>query len=145
MNEQSPAEQAKHFDIFEFEDVTEGEVRIKHPDTGAPTPVVIRIASPEHPARKAIEHARQRRARKLFAQTNRVPVDEPSEDVERENEMLVAATLGWSGLMAGGSPLEYSPAAAAKLYADPKRGWLREQVLAAMSARDNFIRRSAAR
>lgn len=145
MEQQSQAEAAKYFDIDGFEDVTEGEVRIKHPETGAPTSIVIRIASPEHPARKAIEHARQRRARKVFAQTNRVPVDEPSEDVERENEMLVAATLGWSGMLAGGVPLEFSKDAAAKLYADPKRGWLREQVLAALNARDNFIRRSAGR
>jgi hypothetical protein len=50
----------------------------------------------------------------------------------------VACTLGWTG-----SSLPYSAEAARKLYSDPKRRWLCDQVQAALDERELFMRSSA--
>lgn len=127
------------FDFQQFEDCPSAEVRIKAPDTGAPTPMVVTLAGPEHPDRKRITFAKARRMRAALAKTGKLQVGDPEDDEAEELELLVACTLDWRG-----APQPYSPGAARALYADPKRRWLRDQVQAALNERELFTRRSAA-
>lgn len=126
------------FDLEAYEDVTSATVRIKDPTTGAPTPMVVTLAGPEHADRKRLTFARQRRLRAALAKTGKVPVSDPEEDDAEELDMLVACTLGWSG-----ASVPYSPAEARRLYSDPKRRWLRDQVAAALQERELFTRACA--
>lgn len=128
---------AELFDWTAIEDVDSAEVAIK--DTaGRATPMRITLAGPEHPARRSIVHARQRRLRAAMARNGRLPVSDPEEDEAEQTDLLVAATLGWSG-----AAVPYSPQAARALYEDPKRRWLRAQVQAALDERELFTRNSA--
>lgn len=126
------------FDPTAYEDVHSAEIRIKNPETGAPTPMLVTIAGPEHPDRKRIVFARQRRLRAALAKTGKLLVSDPEDDDAEELDLLVACTLGWSG-----APVAYSAAECRRLYADPKRQWLRRQVRAALDEVELFTRRSA--
>ena len=126
------------FEFTDFEDVSAASVAIKNPVTGAPTPMVITLAGPEHPDRKRIAFAKQRRMRAGLAKTGKLQVGDPEEDEAEELDLLVACTLGWTG-----SPVPYSPAAARALYSDPKRRWLRDQVHTALHERELFTRACA--
>jgi hypothetical protein len=123
------------FDFTAFEDTTTAEVRIKNPSTGAPTPMVVTLAGPEHPDRKRIIFAKQRRMRAVLAKTGQVKMGDPEEDEAEELDLLIACTLGWQG-----APVAYSPKAARELYSDPKRRWLRDQVQTALQERELFTR-----
>lgn len=133
------AESIEVFDFTAYEDVTSADVRIKNPATGAPTPMVVTLAGPEHPDRKRLTFARQRRMRAALAKTGKLQVGDPEDDEADELELLTACTLGWTG-----APMPYTAAAARTLYADPKRRWLRDQVQAALNERELFTRSSAA-
>ena len=129
-----------HQDVFNlaaFEDVPSAEVRIKTP-TGAPTPMLVTLAGPEHAERKRLTFARQRRLRAVLSKTGKLPVSEPEDDEADELEMLLACTLGWAG-----ASEPYSRDAALKLYTDPRRRWLRDQVVAALNERELFTRACA--
>lgn len=126
---------AATFDFDAFEDVDRADVRIKDPMSGAPTPMVVTLAGPEHPDRQRLVFARQRRMRAALSKTGRVPVSDPEEDSAEQLEMLLASTLGWSG-----AQVAYSRDAARALYTDPKRRWLRDQVLEALERRELFTR-----
>lgn len=129
------AQAAAVFDFTVFEDVDSAEVRIKNPSTGAPTPMVVTLAGPEHPDRKRITFAKQRRLRAGLAKTGKLQVGDPEEDEAEELDLLIACTLGWQG-----SPVAYSAKAARELYSDPKRRWLRDQVQTALQERELFTR-----
>jgi hypothetical protein len=126
------------FDINAFEDALEGELRIKHPITGAPTTMVVQLAGPEHPLRRSIVLARQRRMRAQVARTGSVQIGDPEDDAAEDLELLVACTLGWRG-----AAQPYSPAAARELYGDVRRRWLREQVHLGLQDRQLFMTGSA--
>lgn len=132
------------FDLMSFEDVQSADVRIKAPDTGAPTPLVISLAGPEHPKRRKIQLDRQRRLRAQLQRTGKVQLGDPVEDEQEEAELLADCTLGWTGMVAGGKVVEFSRAKALEIYTDPRRQWLRAQVKAALDDREAFIRRSVA-
>lgn len=132
------------FDIDSVEDIPEAEYELKDPTTNGSTGVIFRLGGPEHRPRKKLMQDRLRRMANQASKTGRVPVPDPVEAEEMEVEMLVAATIGWAGLVSGGKPLEYSPAAARDLYSDPRRRWLRDQIKAALDDRELFTRRSAA-
>ena len=123
------------FDLTAFEDTTTADVRIKNPTTGAPTPMVVNLAGPEHPDRKRITFAKQRRLRAGLAKTGKLQVGDPEDDEAEELDLLVACTLGWQG-----APMQFSPKAARDLYSDPKRRWLRDQVQTALQERELFTR-----
>lgn len=125
------------FDFNSIEDVPTGTYRIKD-QTGAPTLMVVTLAGPEHPDRKRRLFARQRRLRAALAKTGKMPVSDPEDDEADELDDLVVSTLGWEG-----AAVPFSPAAARSLYADPKRRWLRDQVLTALQERELFTRSSA--
>ena len=126
------------FSFSDFEDVESAEVRIKDPTTGAPTPMVIVLAGPEHPDRKRLLFARQRRMRAQLSKTGKVQLADPEEDEAEELDNLLACTLGWRG-----AQVAYSRDAARTLYTDSRRRWLRDQVQAALQERELFTRRSA--
>lgn len=126
------AADAAAFDWAEIEDVPTGEVRIKRPN-GQPTSMVVQLAGPEHPDRRARAMQRQRKLRAEFSRTGRMPVSDPEDDEAEELDDLVANTLGWTG-----AAEPYTRAAARALYADPKRRWLRDQVKAALDERHRF-------
>ena len=130
---------ASTLDLDAFEDVTSADVRIKDPTTGAPTPMTVTLAGPEHPDRKRLAYAKSRRLRAALAKTGKLPTTDPEDDAADDLEQLVACTLGWSG-----ASLPYSRDAARRLYADPKRRWLRDQVGAALQERELFTRACAA-
>lgn len=129
-------------DLDDYEDVATGTVVLLNPATQAPTTSTITLASREHQSRKQIDMARMRKLRNTFNQTGKVPVSDPVDDVADETDYLVASTLGWN-LTQGGVPLLHSADAARKLYADPKKQWLRTQVLAALNKSELFISSSA--
>lgn len=125
------------FDFESYEDVSTGVLQVKTP-TGAPTGMQITLAGPEHPDRKRRIFARQRRLRTAMAKTGKLPIADPEDDEADELDELVASTLGWTG-----ATVPYSAEAARKLYADPKRRWLRDQVRSALDDRELFTRASA--
>lgn len=126
------------FDFCTVEDVPSAPVRIKNPQTGAPTAMVVTLAGPEHPVRKQRLFARQRRLRSGLAKTGRLPMVDPEDDDADEIDDLVAFTLGWQG-----AAVPYSADAARALYSDPRRQWLRAQVKAALDEREAFTGSSA--
>lgn len=127
------------FDLFAFEDTPTGEHHVRHPLTGVPTGMVVQLAGPEHPARKALLHARQRKMRAALSKTGKMPVLDPEADELDEVERLVVCTLGWSG-----GKEAYSADTARAIYSDPKRRWFRDQVAEALEERELFTRASAA-
>jgi hypothetical protein len=126
------------FDFGAFEDITSADVRIKDPMTGAPTAMVVTLAGPEHPDRKRITFAKQRRLRASMAKTGKLTIGDPEDDDADEVELLVACTLGWQG-----AAVPYSRDEARKLYNDTRRRWLRDQLQAALQERELFTRGSA--
>lgn len=130
-------------DIDDFEDKESGVVTIKDPTTGAPTRFAITLAGPEHPTRKRITMNKQRRMRAALSKTGKLQLDSPEDDEAEQLTTLVECTLDWTGLVRSGTPVPFSKAEARKLFEDPKRRWLRDQVQAAMDDREAFIARSA--
>ena len=126
------------FDFTSFEDISTGTVKIKTP-TGAPTSMEIALAGPEHPDRKRRTFAKQRKLRASIAKTGKLPIADPEEDDADEVDELVACTLGWTGAAEA-----FSTDAARRLYADPKRRWLRDQVRAALDDRELFTQACSA-
>lgn len=129
-------------DLDDFEDMPTGVLTLTDPRTEAPTSSTITLASPEHESRKRIDLARTRRLRAEYAQKGKLSSTDPVDDVAEETDYLVAATLGWN-LTQRGEPLPFSPEAARKLYTDPKKGWLRAQVVAGLNKNQLFIKASA--
>lgn len=128
-------------DIDDFEDVLTGVVNLVNPKTLAPTTSNITLASKDNMARKRIDMARTRKLRTAFNQSGKLPVSDPVDDIDDETDYLVAATLGWN-LTQGGKPLDFSADAARRIYTDPKKQWVRTQVLAALNKSELFIANS---
>lgn len=129
-------------DLDDYEDIPTGTLVLLNPATQEPTTSHIILASPEHESRKRIDLARTRKLRSEYAQTGKMPRTDPVDDIDDENDYLVAATLGWS-LTQGGAPVAFSADAARKLYTDPKKQWLRAQALAGLRKTELFIKDSA--
>ena len=130
-------------DLDTFEDVQTAVVVIKNPATGAPTAASITIIGPEHPTRKKIQMDRSRKLRADFQRTGKVGVSDPLEDIDVQTDFLVACTVGWQGKVQAGVPLDYSAEAARTLYTNPKRQWVRAQVVKALDEAERFISSSA--
>lgn len=130
------------FDLDAFEDVPAGDYVVKHPETGQPTQIMLTLAGPEHPQRKKIAFAQQRRLRKVLQQTGKLQLSDPEDEESEEIDLLVSCTLAWRGLTVSGKELAHSADAARKIYSDPKRRWLRDQVKQALNEREHFIKRS---
>lgn len=128
--------------IRNFKDAPSADVHIKNPMTGEPMGIVITIAGPEHPQRKATAYAKQRRMRAEMAKTGKLPVTDPREDEQEALDTLATITLKWEAPAGSGMP-EFSQSAARTLYADSDLQWLRRQVQAFADEVESFIVRSA--
>lgn len=115
------------------------ELVVKHPVTGAPTTTRITLASVVHPLRAAFRQAKQREVQKRMQIDGAYALPDPVDAEAEEADYLARCTLGWAHLVIGGAELGHSTEAARKLYADPRRHWLRAQVRAALDAQELFI------
>lgn len=138
------------FNPFEFEDVDSAIVQLRDPISGELTKACITLMGPVHPQRRQIDFAIAKRESVRLVEAmrkgrNAVNQVDPEEEFENQTERLAKYTLGWSGLSGeDGKPLEFSLAAARKLYATPKLSWLRDQIKVAADETERFIKRSAA-
>jgi len=118
-------------------------MHVAHPVTGVAlsqedgSPVSLILAGEDSERfRKQDRTARSRRlARQQQGRAMKLSADELDSDAL---EMLVAVTVGWSGLALDGADLPYSPDNARKLYT--RLPWLREQAQAFVLDRANFLK-----
>lgn len=130
------------FDLSSVEEVGTADIQILHPVTGEPTGAIVTVMGPEHPERRKIQFALQRRLRAAFAKKGRLDVSDPEEEAAEDNERLASFTVGWEGIARDGKPLEFSRQAAIDLYSRPEAAWLKRQVQAGLGNIENFIRTS---
>ena len=134
---------AAAFDFDSVEVTETATLVVKDPTRAmAPTPWVITLASEIHASRRAFDFKRQRvksaRLASSLGKGKGIPTDDP-EDIEHDLiDKLVACTLGWKG-----AKVPFSAGAARTLYADPKRVWVRRQVIEALDDLELFTRSSA--
>ena len=115
------------------------DLQIVHPKTKAQLGIVVTVAGPEHPKRKALEFARARRMREQINLTGKMQLDDPEKAEEDAIDDLVGITLGITGI----DGFDFSAGAVRDLYTDPKRAWLRRQVADGRNNLENFIEDSA--
>lgn len=128
------------FKITDITDATSANVDIKHPVTGVLVGASVVLAGPEHPTRKAIEFAKQRKLRAAIQKTGKLELSDPSDDEADVVDKLTSCTLDWAGIADdAGQPIAFSKAEAAKLYGREGLGWLRAQLWAALEERERFI------
>lgn len=131
------------FDVNTIRDKDLVEVEVKNPKTGEGVGAFVTIAGPEHPDRKALEFARQRRVREEVQRNRRVPVGDPEEEAAEALDVLVACTFGWRGFGDKGVEIPFTKDAARALFSRPELAWLRGQLLLDLQRGDLFIETSA--
>lgn len=115
------------------------EMKIKHPTTQAP----ITNANGEEMSIKVIGGDSDKVAKiknamvDRFVQQGKLTKTAAKQDEERI-DFCVQCTLGWSGILYNGQPLEFTAANAKTLYTN--LGWLREQVDIFIGQRENFLK-----
>lgn len=117
------------------------DLQLKHPGTLAPltqddtaeTPITIRLAGQDSARfRKAERANRDKRLRGGFRRTP------TAAELDAEGlELLTNCTLGWSGIVLDGAPLEFTTANVRMLY--KRLAWVREQVDAFVGERAYFL------
>ena len=117
------------FDLDQAAVLTEAELELKHPITGVPLGIFVTLAGHEHELRKQRLFSMMRAQRAKIEKTGKFLASDPADDTADELDTLVACTLGWRNMRAGGQQLEWSAGACAALYTDPKRAWVRDQVI----------------
>lgn len=133
------ADQVVGVDLDDIYDVDSAPVPLVNPKTGLPTGAFITLAGPEHPARRKRSMDIARQVRATLQRRGRLDSD-PEDDMAESIDLLVIATLGWSGLSRGGKPIPFSPEAARELYKDPRSQWVVAQVQAALNDRALFTK-----
>lgn len=129
-------------DIKKIRDKHAADVELLDPVSGAPLDAIVTLIGPEHPKRKKIHNDRMRQVREAFSKAGKIEVTDPEDDEAQSIADLAACTIGWRGIVSDGVAIDYTPEAAAALYADPELGWLRDQVRAFLNRRDVFIESS---
>lgn len=123
-----------------IKDLPSADVEVKDED-GNPTGMVVTLAGPEHPKRKAIEFAQQRKIRASLQKTGKIELADPVDDEQDGIEKLASCTLGWKGYIdEADKPIECSQTAAQKAYTDEP--WLRKAVFKALNETERFIKSS---
>lgn len=131
------------FNLKSIKQVFSAEIEIKDPN-GEPLGVTFELAGPEHPDRKRITFAQNRKFLKAYAKTGRAEMPEPEDAEAQKKENLAAFTLGWKGLLdEKGKEVPFSKAAALEMYRDPEMAWLVDQIDNALGDKELFITRSA--
>jgi hypothetical protein len=131
------------FDLDSFEDVGTGEYVVKHPETGAPTPLVLILAGPEHPSRKKKRFNRIRKARAAAAKTGKIQFDDPADEEEATPLDVAECIVGWRGMVRSGHQVPYSFEEALRIMRDPKKRWLLNQARVALDETELFIKTCA--
>lgn len=137
---QGATAQPAGLDLDSIEDLASGDYELLHPLTNAPTGAFITLAGPEHPKRKQRTLDLMRRARAAALRGGKAAASDPEEDIRESIRMLASITLGWRGIRKNGADVPFTEAAAAELYADPKRQWVVQQLLGAMNDQQLFIK-----
>ena len=125
------------FDLSSFQDAMRdsASLTIMHPQTGAPTPITITVASPDSDAYKAVDWRVKNRnitmARKSKNGLTIEAIDASGLDI------LVGATLGWDGMTWDGAALPFSADNARMVYTT--FSFIREQVDEFLADRANFF------
>ena len=130
------------FNLKKIKTVETFKVEIKD-EQGNPTGVVFTLAGPNHPVRKAVQMALNRKMIAHANKTGKVQLPDP-EDAEKDRvKNLVSFTLGWTGYGDdAGLEIPFSQATAQALYADPEMMWLADQVEAALGEKHRFTQRA---
>ena len=124
-------------DFGDVEDLEEADLELIRPGETAPCGIVIRLAGPTHPKRRAWLLARSRKLRAVMEKAGKVKLPDPVEDEAEDVELLVTCTLGWRG-----AATAYSPDAARALYSNHRTAWVRDAVKTALEERERFTSRS---
>lgn len=133
---------AGFLDLSLLEDLTEAEIQLKR--NGKELPVFVTLAGPEHPLRKALAYAAQKKSREAFmASGMKLTASDPAQEDADLTETLIRCVLGWRGVAFEGAPLQFSPEAVRRVLTDPKRAWFRAAVSEAFNDREAFIKTSA--
>jgi hypothetical protein len=109
------------------------DVPIAHPKTGDPLGIVVKVAGPDSDKQKAgraavIEDRIAKNVRKITVKR-----------LDDEANLTAAhSVISWSGVVNEGKTIEFSVAAAVKLF--EQYPWLREQVQGVADNRANFIK-----
>lgn len=125
------------FDLSTVKELDCATLKLTHPGTGALIGAEITLASANHPKRKSIEFNHSRVLRAKMAKKGRFELNDPQDDAEFEVDRLVGCTLGWSGFVRDGKPIECTPGEARAVY--EATAWLREQCNAFMGDAVNFL------
>lgn len=132
------------FKVGTILDTDSAKVEVKDPMTGIRIASVT-LAGPEHPKRKSILFAKQRRMRNVLQRTGKIELADPADEEQDNIDMLVACTLDWDDFVdADGTKLAPTQDNIRKVYTMPGHGWLRAFLLKAMDEQDRFISSSAA-
>jgi len=119
-------------------------VELEHPATGEPLrdpetkkPITVTLRGKDSPAVQAVANKqwdrRQERIRRQKSHSSAAVVEADSVEV------LVAATISWSGIALDGEVLECTPENAYKVYSDDRFPWLVEQLSRALGDRERFF------
>jgi hypothetical protein len=132
------------FKLGSIVDTESADIEIKDPATGKKI-AQITLAGPEHPKRKALMYAKQRRVRASLARTGKVEFGDPIDDEAEKVDELVAATLAWDGFHdESGAIMPCTAENVRKVYTFEKNGWLRRYLAAVADEHERFIKSSVA-
>lgn len=116
------------------------ELTLLHPQTGEALPAKVRILGVDSEAYQRTQRNQNRRRLEKQARNRRYRTTLEEVDAELM-ELVVAVTVGWSGMALDGKPFEYTAENAKVLYT--RCPWAFDQVQAAVVDRGNFLPRSA--
>lgn len=116
------------------------ELQLAHPKTGEPLPGKITLLGQDSAVwqDRQAELVQRRVKRLALNKKNSASVAELEAD---SIELLVAGTVGWTGIALEGAEFPFSAANAQRLYTHYP--WIREQAYEAVTDRGNFLPRSA--
>jgi hypothetical protein len=111
------------------------------------TLMFLTLAGPTNPARLAVARKYDRKLsntikrsqdlKRALTSTFTDALDDEDVQVDRQVELLMASTLGWSGLTTGGNPAPFDKDVMEKWYRAKR--WLRDMVTAELNRSENFI------
>jgi len=114
------------------------KMEIVNPATGVPTDASITIVGIDSKVYQEAQHRIANKRMKRMNNRGSLKFNLTSEEVEIESiELLARCTLGWDNIDWEGSPLKFSLENAKMIYSELL--WLREQCVAAMEDRSNFL------
>lgn len=125
-----------------IKDLQSADVEVKD-EVGNPTGMSVTLAGPEHPKRKSLEFAQQRKLRASLQKTGKLELADPIDDEQDGIEKLAACTLGWSGYV-DEQDIAIPCTVATAQAAYTNEPWLRKFLIKAFNENERFIKSSAA-